>query len=83
MPVIEDHTVYPSGLGICARHAGDRRQWRPVVLLIIGSARNYPGPGGVVGMAEKVEELLAQARALLPRRPSPAEAFAAQAKGRC
>jgi len=34
-------------------------------------------------MAEKVEELLAQAGALLPRRPSPAEAFEAQAKGRC
>jgi hypothetical protein len=34
-----------------------------------------------VGMAEKVEELLAQARALLPCRPSPAEAFEAQAKG--
>jgi rhodanese-related sulfurtransferase len=32
-------------------------------------------------MAEKVEELLAQARALLPRRPSPAEALEAQAKG--
>jgi rhodanese-related sulfurtransferase len=32
-------------------------------------------------MAEKVEELLAQARANLPRRPSPAEAVAAQAKG--
>jgi rhodanese-related sulfurtransferase len=32
-------------------------------------------------MAEKVEELLAQARARLPRRPSPAEAFAAQANG--
>jgi rhodanese-related sulfurtransferase len=32
-------------------------------------------------MAEKVEELLAQARALLPCRPSPAEAFEAQAKG--
>ena len=32
-------------------------------------------------MAEKVEELLAQAGALLPRRPSAAEAFEAQAKG--
>ena len=32
-------------------------------------------------MAEKVEELLAQARALLPGRPSPAEALAAQANG--
>ena len=32
-------------------------------------------------MAEKVEDLLAQARALLPRRPSPAEALAAQANG--
>src|SRR5262249_57359638 len=32
-------------------------------------------------MAEKVEELLAQARALLPGRPSPAEALAAQARG--
>jgi 3-mercaptopyruvate sulfurtransferase SseA len=50
------------------------------VLLIADPARNYPGSGGA-GMAEKVEELLAQARALLPRRPSPAEAFEAQAKG--
>ena len=32
-------------------------------------------------MAAKVEELLAQARALLPHRPSPAEAVEAQAKG--
>src|SRR5215813_2203219 len=32
-------------------------------------------------MAEKVEELLAQAGALLPHRPSPAEAFEAQANG--
>jgi rhodanese-related sulfurtransferase len=33
------------------------------------------------GMAEKVEELLAQARAVLPHRLSPAEAFEAQGKG--
>jgi rhodanese-related sulfurtransferase len=32
-------------------------------------------------MAEKVQELLAEARALLPRRLSPAEALEAQAKG--
>ena len=32
-------------------------------------------------MAENVEELLAQARALLPHRPSPAEALEAQARG--
>jgi hypothetical protein len=52
----------------------------PVVVLIRDSARDYPGSGGG-GMAEKLEDLLAQARALLPCRPSPAEALEAQAKG--
>jgi rhodanese-related sulfurtransferase len=37
-------------------------------------------PGGA-GVAEKVEELLAQARAILPRRLSPAGALEAQARG--
>ena len=32
-------------------------------------------------MAKTVEELLAEARAMLPHRPSPAEAFEAQANG--
>jgi rhodanese-related sulfurtransferase len=50
-------------------------------LLITESARNYPGFLGGAGMAEKVEDLLARARASLPRRPSPAEAFEAQARG--
>jgi rhodanese-related sulfurtransferase len=36
---------------------------------------------GVGGMAKTVDELLAEARALLPYRPSPAEALAAQANG--
>ena len=36
-------------------------------------------PGGGIGMT--VDDLLAEARAGLPHRPSPAEAFAAQARG--
>ena len=36
---------------------------------------------GVGGMAKTVDELLSEARALLPYRPSPAEALAAQVNG--
>lgn len=36
---------------------------------------------GVGGVAKTVDELLSEARALLPYRPSPAEALAAQANG--
>jgi rhodanese-related sulfurtransferase len=55
--------------------------WEGEVICAIATKNRSRHPGGKRGAAKTVEELLAEARAVLPHRPSPAEAVEAQANG--
>jgi rhodanese-related sulfurtransferase/SAM-dependent methyltransferase len=55
--------------------------WEGEVICAVATKNRSGHPGGNGGTAKTVEELLAEARAMLPHRPSPAEAFEAQANG--
>jgi SAM-dependent methyltransferase len=55
--------------------------WEGEVICAVATKNRSGHPGGNGGTAKTVEELLAEARAVLPHRPSPAEAFEAQANG--